>query len=306
MPVNAAVRKLTDMTYPVPPHLSGGAGHSPAQAYDTVIPELPEIADLAARRSALDKIVQESQAESTTLANLVMSVDPKHLAKEVERVAVAFSTQTLLGQQAATAYQQMTSQKMALANSPESWSWQRQQLSSRVDESVAELVKAAEVLGETLLSTETNEPNNVSVEVTGRANRAIRELVSLCRKVPTDGQTVMDPAIRVAIYALPEEELPILDLIEPSEEATMAHDTVVVAKRLAKRAPGALIAALALGKLGGLSLDVASDWSEVERRAAMLAGAGKPDGMVNERVHISMGAGGGDTVGGGGGDLPSL
>lgn len=303
--MHEAITKILNPIYGVPPHLSGGKGVTPAQAYGVEIKPLPAIADLEARRSALNAITQTSQEGSVTVTDLVMGVPPQELAESVQRVAVAFSTQQLLRQQAADAYQSIMNARMELVNSPEMWNWTRKELDKRIAESVNQLKDAAGVLGMTLMSTETKDPNEVSVEITGKANVAIRQLTSLSRRLPHDSQTVSDPTARAVVYAKPAGDLPVLLLDNPDPEAVAAHEVAVVIKKLARRSPGALLAALALDLLPGYSLEVAEDWAEVERRSAMLANAGKPDNSGHESVYISMGAGG-DTVQGGGDALPTL
>lgn len=303
--MNEAITKILNPIYGVPPHLSGGKGHTPGQAYGVEVKPLPAIADLDARKAALTAIAQASQEGSVTITDLVFGVEPDKLAEAVQRVAVAFATQQLLRQQSASAYQTLMNERMELLNSPELWDWNRKQLDKQVKESVKQLKEAAGVLGETLLSTETRDPNEVSVEVTGKANMAIRELESLGRRLPQDGQTLSDPTARAMVYAKPSEDLPVLQLEEPEPEAVVAHEVAATVKQLARKSPGALLAALALDLLPGYTLEVASDWGEVQRRAAMLANAGKPASTRNERIYISMGAGG-DTMHAGGGNLPTL
>lgn len=299
------IQKILKPIYGVPSHLSGGAGHTPDQAYGVEIKPLPALADLDERRSALNAVSQTSQEGSMTVTDLVFGVEPENLAEAVESVAVSFATQQLLRQGAGEAHQQIMSRRLELLNSPELWDWNRKQLDKQINESVAELTKAAGVLGETLLSTETQTPNNVSVEVTGKANRAIRELASLSRRLPQDsGQAISSPTQRAMVYARPSEQLPELLLVDPEPEAVEAHEVAVTVRNLAKKSPGALLAALALDLLPGYTLDVAESWEEVQDRCEMVARAGKPDGTAHQSMYVS--SGGADTVGGGGGDLPSL
>lgn len=301
-----SINKILNPIYGVPSHLSGGAGHTPEQAFGVEVKPLPALADLDERRSALNAVTKTSQEGSMTVTDLVFGVEPEGLAQAIQDVAVSFATQQLLGQGAAEAHQQIMSRRIELLNSAEMFNWQLSQLSKPIAEAVKQLKEAASELGETLLSVESKDPTEISVATTGRANEAIRRLVSLSRKLPTSGYTISNPTQRAMVYARPSEQLPELLLIDPEPEAVAAHEVVVTMRNLAKRAPGGLLAALALDLLPGYSLDVAESWEEVQDRCAMVAGAGKPDNSQHNSMYVSMGTGGDTVGGGGGGDLPSL